>query len=86
MYAVHYAPEAQEDAQKLTPAMAKRARQLIDILKKNPFQNPPPYEKLHGNLNGFYSRRLNIKHRLVYAVLKKEKIVRILSMWSHYGE
>ena len=66
--------------------MAKKAQKLIDILKDNPFQTPPPYEKLVGNLEGAYSRRINIQHRLVYEVRQKDKVVRILRMWSHYGE
>jgi len=64
----------------------KKAKELIEIIKQNPFQNPPPYEKLVGNLNGAYSRRINIKHRIVYEVRQKDKVVRILRMWSHYGE
>jgi len=57
---------------------------LFDVLRANPFQNPPPYEKLGGEFKGLYSRRINAKHRLVYAVKKKEKIVKILQMWTHY--
>ncbi|MDX9871399.1 MAG: Txe/YoeB family addiction module toxin [Clostridia bacterium] len=64
--------------------LEQKAKALIDILRSNPFKNPPPFEKLQGNLNGLYSRRINIRHRLVYQVFEKEKIVRILSMWSHY--
>jgi len=59
---------------------------LIEIIKKDPFQNPPPYEKLVGNLKGAYSRRINIQHRIVYEVRESDKVVRILRMWSHYGE
>ncbi len=84
MHTIAYTREAQEDAQKLTPAMAKKARTLIDMLERNPLQSPPPYEKLAGNLTGCYSRRLNIQHRLVYTVRKQEKTVVILSMWTHY--
>lgn len=57
---------------------------MIDVIKKDPYQNPPPYEKLVGDLEGAYSRRINIKHRLVYQVFEKEKIVKIISIWSHY--
>ena len=55
-----------------------------DVIKENPFQNPPPYEKLVGDLQGAYSRRINIQHRLVYQVFEKEKIVKIISIWTHY--
>ncbi|MCM1227326.1 MAG: Txe/YoeB family addiction module toxin [Clostridium sp.] len=62
----------------------KKAKNLIDIIRKNPFENPPPYEKLSGDLKGLYSRRINVQHRLVYKVDEKNKTVRILSMWTHY--
>lgn len=62
----------------------QKVKQLIKILYNNPYQNPPPYEKLKGNLNGKYSRRINSKHRLVYEILETEKTVKILSVWSHY--
>lgn len=61
-----------------------KAKKLIDIIKENPYQNPPPYEKLTGDLKDYYSRRINIQHRLVYQVIEKEKTVRILSMWTYY--
>ena len=61
-----------------------KAKKLINIIKENPYQNPPPYEKLTGDLKDYYSRRINIQHRLVYQVIEKEKTVRILSMWTHY--
>ena len=64
--------------------LADKAKALINILESDPFQSPPSYEKLLGNLQGAYSRRLNIKHRLVYTVMEEEKIVKIISMWSHY--
>jgi toxin YoeB len=76
---------AQKDAAKLVSSGLKnKAQELLEILKKNPFQNPPPFEKLIGDLNGAYSRRINIQHRLVYEVLEKEKIIKVLRMWSHY--
>ena len=76
---------AVKDAQKLASAGLKpKAQKLLEVLSENPFQNPPPYEKLVGDLTGFYSRRINIQHRLVYQVLEKEKIVKILRLWSHY--
>ena len=62
----------------------RRAGELLDVLRKNPFQNPPPYEKLGGELRGKYSRRINVQHRLVYEVRKEIKTVRILQMWTHY--
>ena len=64
----------------------KKVQELLNILKKNPFQNPPPFEKLVGNLSGTYSRRINIKHRLVYAVFSEKKIVNIIRMWTHYEQ
>lgn len=80
-----FAKQAQKDAAKLVSAGLKdKAQSLLDIVSGNPFQNPPPYEKLIGDLAGAYSRRINIQHRLVYQVLEKEKIVKILRMWTHY--
>lgn len=80
-----YAKLAQKDASKLAAfGLKAKAQQLLDTLKTNPFQNPPPYEKLVGNLNGAYSRRINIQHRLVYQVIESEQLVRVLRMWSHY--
>ncbi len=61
-----------------------KAKRLIDIIRQNPFQNPPPYEKLVGDLNGMYSRRINIQHRLVYEVIKDTHTVKIISLWKHY--
>ena len=86
-YKILYSKFALKDAKKLSGAnLSQKAKELIETIKKNPFQNPPPYEKLVGNLNGSYSRRINIKHRIVYEVREIEKVVRILRMWSHYGE
>lgn len=80
-----FTKEAQKDARKLTEAGLKRkAEGLLAVISSNPFQNPPPYEKLLGDLAGAYSRRINIKHRLVYEVFEKEKAVKILRMWTHY--
>jgi Txe/YoeB family toxin of toxin-antitoxin system len=82
---VVYTRQAQKDAVKLTAAGLKdKAAALLDILRANPFQNPPPYEKLVGDLAGAYSRRINIQHRLVYAVLHDEHVVKVLRLWSHY--
>jgi len=87
MYKVVYSKLALKDAKKLSSAsLDKKAKELIEILKNNPFQKPPPYEKLVGNLTGAYSRRINIKHRIVYEVIENEKLVRVLRMWTHYGE
>ncbi len=80
-----FTKHAQKDAKKLAAARLKKKAQIIlAILRENPFQNPPPYEKLVGDLNGAYSRRINIQHRLVYQVLTKERTVKIIRMWSHY--
>ncbi|MGP1523771.1 MAG: Txe/YoeB family addiction module toxin [Treponema sp.] len=85
MWTIKYSKYAVKDAQKIEKCNLKRTVQnLIAILKNNPFQNPPPYEKLLGDLSGKYSRRINIQHRLVYEVFEKEKTVRILRMWTHY--
>ena len=76
---------ALKDAKKLSTAgFRNKAQALLDILEIDPLQNPPPYEKLVGDLKGAYSRRINIQHRLVYEVFRKEKTVRILRMWTHY--
>lgn len=84
-YTVVYTKTAQKDALKLVPVGLKdNAMELIAVLKENPFKNPPPYEKLQGNLSGFYSRRSNIRHRLVYQVFEEEKLVKVVRMWTHY--
>lgn len=80
-----YSKCALKDAKKISAAgLRDKAQALLDILEIDPLQNPPPYEKLVGDLAGAYSRRINIQHRLVYEIFKKEKTVRILRMWSHY--
>jgi len=80
-----FTKHAQRDAKKLAASGLKpNAQALLDVLVANPFQNPPPYEKLVGDLAGAYSRRINIQHRLVYQVLPEEKIVKVLRMWTHY--
>lgn len=82
---VVFAKHAQKDAPKLAASGLKgKALELLAILRENPFQNPPPYEKLVGDLSGAYSRRINIQHRLVYEVLPEQKVVKVLRMWSHY--
>ncbi|NBR96286.1 MAG: Txe/YoeB family addiction module toxin [Verrucomicrobia bacterium] len=80
-----YTQQAQKDAKKLASTHLKaKAQKLLDVLIKNPYQNPPPYEKLVGDLAGAYSRRINIQHRLVYQVLASMKTVKVLRMWTHY--
>jgi len=80
-----YTKHAQQDAQKLSAAgLKEKAQALLAVLRDNPFQNPPPYEKLVGDLFGAYSRRINIQHRLVYQVLQDQNVVKVLRMWSHY--
>jgi toxin YoeB len=80
-----YSKYALKDAKKISAAGLKdKTLVLLEILKADPFQNPPPYEKLVGDLQGAYSRRINIQHRLVYEIFRKEKTVRILRMWTHY--
>lgn len=80
-----YTNQAKRDAKKLSRSGLKtQAEKLLTILQANPYQNPPSYEKLVGNLSGAYSRRINIQHRLVYQVLEESKIVKVIRMWSHY--
>jgi len=80
-----YAKQALKDAKKLSAAgLRQKAQELLDVLAVDPFQNPPPFEKLVGDLEGAYSRRINIQHRLVYEVFKRERTVRVLRMWTHY--
>ena len=85
MYKIVYTKKAVKDIAKLKSAkLDEKARSLIELVRKDPFQTPPPYEKLLGDLSGAYSRRINVKHRFVYEVLEKDKIIKILSMWTHY--
>ena len=82
---MQYSKRAVKDVELLRRAgLIPQLKRLLDVLIKNPFQNPPPYEKLTKDLRGKYSRRINVQHRLVYEVFKKEKVVRILTAWSHY--
>jgi len=82
---VVYAKQAMKDAKKLAASGLKlKAQELLTVLAADPFQNPPPFEKLVGDLAGAYSRRINIQHRIVYEVFTKERTVRILRMWTHY--
>lgn len=80
-----YTKQAQRDAKKLqASALRPKAEKLLQLLKENPYTIPPPYEKLIGDLDGSYSRRINFQHRLVYQVIKKEQTVKIIRMWTHY--
>ena len=80
-----FSKQSAKDAKNLKSAkLWKNAQKILEVLRRNPFQNPPPYEKLVGDLEGAFSRRINIHHRLIYQVNKQEKIVRVLRMWTHY--
>ena len=80
-----YAKQAQKDAKKLAASGLKpKAEELLQFIRVNPYQNPPSFEKLVGDLDGAYSRRINIQHRLVYEIFVEERIVRVLRMWTHY--
>jgi toxin YoeB len=80
-----FTKQAQRDARKIAAAGLKpKAQKLLDILSENPFQTPPPYEKLIGDLSGAYSRRINIQHRLVYQILRDIKTVKVIRMWTHF--
>ena len=80
-----YTKQAQKDAEKLKEAGLKpKTIQLLEILKQDPFQSPPPFEKLVGDLSGAYSRRINIQHRLIYQVLEDKNIIKIIRLWTHY--
>ena len=85
MWVLHFTKQAQKDARKLASSGLKpKAQDLLVILELDPWQNPPPYEKLVGDLAGAYSRRINIQHRLVYQILETEKVVKVLRLWTHY--
>ena len=85
MFTVVFTKRAEKQKKLLKQAnLEKKTKTLLNLLCENPYQNPPPYEALLGDLHGFYSRRINAQHRLVYQVLEEEKTVKILSMWTHY--
>jgi toxin YoeB len=85
MWKLVYTKQALKDAKKLSSSgLRAKAEELLDILRRNPYQNPPPYEKLIGDLAGACSRRINIQHRLVYQVLDAEKAVKVIRLWTHY--
>ena len=80
-----YTKQATKDAKKIAATRLKdKAQELLELIKDNPYQNPPPYEKLVGDLAGAYSRRINIQHRLVYQVYEKERVIKVLRLWTHY--
>lgn len=80
-----FTPQAAKDAKKLSRSgLRPKAEALLEIIGRDPFQSPPPFEKLVGDLTGAYSRRINIQHRLVYQVLRRERVVKVLRMWTHY--
>jgi len=84
-YKLVYTKQAKKDAKKAASSGLKsNIEDLLEIIKENPFEEYPPYEKLVGNLEGAYSRRINIKHRLVYQVYEKENVVKVIRMWTHY--
>lgn len=84
-WAVVYTKQAQKDARKIAVSnLRTQTQRLLDILEANPFQTPPPYEKLMGDLVGAYSRRINIQHRLVYQIYETERTIKVLRMWTHY--
>ena len=85
-WTLYYTKQSKKDAKKLSAANLKdKTQKLLSIIEDNPYQNPPPYEKLVGDLSGAYSRRINIQHRLVYQVLVEEKAIKILRLWTHYA-
>lgn len=85
MWELHFTKQAQKDAKKVASSGLKaKAQELLEIIRKDPFATPPPFERLIGDLSGAYSRRINIQHRLVYQVLEKEWAVKVLRLWTHY--
>lgn len=85
MYKIVYRKKAIKDIENLKlNKLAEKTKKLIEIIKINPYKTPPPYEKLVGDLQGAYSRRINIQHRLIYQIYEKEKTIKIISLWSHY--
>jgi len=85
MYSIVYTKRAKNDIPKLkSVGLDKKAKALISLLRENPYQTPPTFEKLKGDLDGAYSRRINIHHRLVYQIVEEEKTVKIIMLWTHY--
>ncbi len=84
-WSLFYTKQSRKDAKKLAAANLKaQAQKLLKIIELNPYENPPPYEKLVGDLSGAYSRRINIQHRMVYQIIEEEHAIKILRLWSHY--
>lgn len=84
-YELVYTNQAKKDARKLkTTPLAEKARLLLEIIRENPFADPPPFEALIGDLKGSYSRRINIQHRLVYQVIEDQKTIKVIRLWTHY--
>jgi len=80
-----YTRQAQKDAKKIAASQLKgKAQELLEIIREDPYQNPPPYEKLVGDLAGAYSRRINIQHRLVYQIYEEENTIKVIRLWTHY--
>ena len=87
MWTIKFTKNAEKDKKLIKNAgLEEKAKKLLNAMAGNPFQNPPKYEKLVGDLDGYYSRRINLQHRLVYRVIKKENTIVVHSMWSHYGD
>lgn len=87
VWQVLFTKQANKDAKNIAKSgLREKAEALLNVLTRNPLQTPPPFEKLIGDLDGAYSRRINIQHRLVYQIMKKEKVVKVIRMWSHYGD
>ncbi|RRD95245.1 Txe/YoeB family addiction module toxin [Clostridiales bacterium COT073_COT-073] len=85
MYSIVYTKRAKNDIPNLKAAkLEKKAKALIELIRENPYQTPPSYEKLQGELQGAYSRRINVKHRLVYEIFEEEQVTKIISLWTHY--
>ncbi|MFC1664171.1 Txe/YoeB family addiction module toxin [Pseudomonadota bacterium] len=84
-WVIYYTKQARIDAKKISASGLKsKTEELLKIIEKNPYQNPPPYEKLIGDLSGAYSRRINIQHRIVYQVIEEQKAIKVIRLWTHY--
>lgn len=85
MYRVFFSSQAVKDLRNIKSSnLGKKTKELIEIVRQNPYQSPPPFEKLRGNLEGYCSRRINIQHRLIYQVIENEKLIKVLRLWTHY--
>jgi toxin YoeB len=85
MWQLYFTKQAAKDAKKIAASgLKEKTKELLDILQNNPYQTPPPYEKLVGDLTSAYSRRINIQHRLVYQIVEQEQAIKVLRMWTHY--